>query len=94
MLFLLKCRVIFLGDKHQLPSVEAGQVLADLLPTEDPLYSEPFLNSVKQLVRPEIYESMAIESSVQESALQDKVVLLTKSYRSAEEILELSCGLM
>ncbi|MCH2204392.1 MAG: exodeoxyribonuclease V subunit alpha [Lentisphaerales bacterium] len=85
-----ECRVIFLGDKHQLPSVEAGQVLTDLLPTEAPLYSEAFLSSVKQLVRPEIYESMVIQSSAQESALQDKVVLLTKSYRSAEEILELS----
>jgi len=30
-----KTRLIFLGDKHQLPSVEAGAVLADLIPQEE-----------------------------------------------------------
>ena len=39
----LRTRVILLGDKDQLPSVEAGAVLADLSPTVDSPFSDHFV---------------------------------------------------
>ena len=34
-----KCRVFIMGDKNQLPSVEAGSVFAELLKIQDIVYS-------------------------------------------------------
>lgn len=38
-----RTRVILLGDKDQLPSVEAGSVLADMRPTDDGAFADHFI---------------------------------------------------
>ncbi|MCM8531323.1 MAG: exodeoxyribonuclease V subunit alpha [Lentisphaeraceae bacterium] len=80
------CKVIFLGDPHQLPSVEAGRVLADLLPDTGLSFSDEFLNEVKQVSG----DLNDIQNTANSNLLTNKVIKLTKSFRSEQRILELA----
>ncbi|MCM8535112.1 MAG: exodeoxyribonuclease V subunit alpha [Lentisphaeraceae bacterium] len=80
------CKVIFLGDPHQLPSVEAGRVLADLLPEEGTSFSEHFVDKIKLVSS----RANQIQNTETPNLLTDKVVKLTKSFRSEQKILELA----
>lgn len=73
-----ECRVILLGDRNQLASVEAGAVLGDLCTAADPdSYSEAFC---------ELYDRVGAENLVSgcaadQAALSDCAVELKYSYR-------------
>lgn len=73
----LSTKLIVLGDKDQLSSVEAGSVLGDICSDSDNHFSE---NTSK------IIEEFGLKSTVSNSAnaLNDNIVLLTKTYRSKE----------
>ncbi len=74
-----RCRLILLGDKDQLSSVSAGSVLSDLC-QQTGQYSATLVQHVKQLggdVIP-LYDGV-------NSAIQDSVVVLQKSYRFKED---------
>lgn len=70
-----RARLILLGDKDQLASVEAGNVLGDLCGEEHgPAFSPALATRLRPLARlPEIAEGAA--------PIEDSVVLLTRSYR-------------
>ncbi len=80
-------RVLFLGDKDQLPSVDAGAVLADLIPQNCPItYSA---GTVTHLA--EILPGVELPEPGDElNELSDRVVILNASYRSEQRILELA----
>lgn len=68
-----KCKLILLGDKDQLASVEAGSVLGDICHKSDSKFSKLSLNQLDS-------EVQLIENS-SKNALNDNIVLLDKSYR-------------
>lgn len=70
-------RLILLGDRHQLASVEAGSVLADICGHhEHPGYTDPLVTRVAELSNTNLPRRCSDEFS-----MQDSVVELTKSYR-------------
>ncbi|MFT5131499.1 MAG: exodeoxyribonuclease V alpha subunit [Rhodothermales bacterium] len=81
------CRLILLGDKDQLPSVDAGAVLADLMPRDaQSVYSPSLRANVKALLgdAPPAIPGQA------KRPLGDHVVLLRHSYRSERHILDVA----
>ncbi len=70
-------RLILLGDKDQLASVEAGAVLGDLCENAQRGFSADFQSQLTKFI-PEINELSTLD---QISNLQDAVVLLKHSYR-------------
>jgi exodeoxyribonuclease V alpha subunit len=77
-------KLVLLGDKDQLPSVEAGAVLANLVPSEiQPSYSDA--------LRAQLAESCPdLERTARPGArpLQDVLVILERNYRSQPDIQE------
>ncbi|WMY97131.1 MAG: exodeoxyribonuclease V subunit alpha [Arsenophonus sp.] len=85
-----KARVIFLGDKDQLSSVEAGAVLSDLCNFQKLGYSR---KKVKQLTKITGYNlSEFISDTDNKLKIKDKICFLKKSYRfnSKSSIAQLS----
>lgn len=75
----LNCRMILLGDKDQLASVEAGAVLGELCAdAEKGLYSKKHQQTIYKLSGELIPDAM---TSVNGSQLHNSVVMLRKSYR-------------
>jgi len=72
------CRLILLGDRHQLASVEAGCLFSDLCGRDLPAWSDPVRDALTDLTgyRP--------ERGVENGPLADCVVLLQTSYRFRE----------
>lgn len=79
-----KTRLIFIGDKDQLASVEAGSVLGDIC-DRDVLhgFTGPFLKKVRQITGEKIEAGM--QTADGNSRMQDSIVVLQKSYRFAAE---------
>ena len=74
-------RLILLGDKHQLASVEAGTVLADIcgpIRVEGLQVSAPFAEQLQTLAGVQVGESVA---KVARAGPQDAIVQLNKGYR-------------
>jgi hypothetical protein len=100
-----RTRVVFLGDRDQLPSVDAGAVLADflrLLAPEDqpPLYSREVLSIARETL-PDFSAAAVDAFQVMERAgadpngasrgrLTDHIVQLTESFRSGDAILKVA----
>ncbi|VAW85753.1 Exodeoxyribonuclease V alpha chain [hydrothermal vent metagenome] len=74
-----RCRLILLGDKDQLSSVSAGSVLSDLC-QQTGQYSAALVQHVEQLGGDVIPLCDGVNS-----AIQDSVVILQKSYRFKED---------
>ncbi len=74
-----QARLILLGDKDQLASVEAGAVLADIC-GEAPGFSEDFRKKLLQLTGEQIPPSAGAVST-----LADAVVLLQRSFRFEQD---------
>jgi exodeoxyribonuclease V alpha subunit len=81
------CRLILLGDKDQLPSVDAGAVLAELMPRDaQSAYSPSLRANVNALLG---HAPTAIPGQGNRP-LGDHVVLLRHSYRSERHILQVA----
>ena len=76
-------RLILLGDKDQLASVEAGAVLGDICDTGNAHnYSRRFCINLKKITG---YEIMSHEDADEASSIQDCIVQLPKSYRFVKD---------
>jgi exodeoxyribonuclease V alpha subunit len=75
-------RLILIGDKDQLASVEAGSVLGDIC-DRDVMhgFSAPFVNRIKELTGQEVEHG--VQTADAQSGLQDAIVVLQKSFRFA-----------
>ncbi|MDE1331012.1 exodeoxyribonuclease V subunit alpha [Vibrio aestuarianus] len=71
-------RLILLGDKDQLASVEAGAVLGDICSFLDYGYSRSHSQQLSQLTG---YQSLTLNVHTQESHVSDSLCMLQKSYR-------------
>ncbi len=79
----LYARIILLGDKDQLASVEAGAVLGDMCDTGSVHgFSKPFRDVVQKVTG---YEVHAIHGGDAGAGIQDCVVELHKNFRFGEE---------
>jgi exodeoxyribonuclease V alpha subunit len=77
-----KARLILMGDKDQLASVEAGSVLGDICDRNVTHgFSAPFVNQLKEVTGENI--EPGIKAMNGESGLQDSIVVLQESYRFA-----------
>ena len=77
-----KARLILMGDKDQLASVEAGSVLGDICDRNVTHgFSAPFINQLKEVTAENIEQG--IKALNGESGLQDSIVVLQESYRFA-----------
>ena len=74
-----KTRLILLGDKDQLASVEAGSVFADLCQKPENGFRQETADLIKQLMT---QTDLPVKK---QSILNDSVLYLTKSYRFDEE---------
>lgn len=81
----LQTRIILLGDIDQLPSVEAGQVLRDLLPKK---MTTPFSSETKQSLKKLLDINIKTEEDL--TPPTDYTVKLQKSFRSNSNILNLA----
>lgn len=79
-----ECRLVLIGDKDQLPSVDAGAVLADLLP-DTPAFSPQFTSLLSATT------GITLESGGT-GRFRDRVVFLTESYRSEVSILRFAAA--
>jgi len=85
-------RLVFLGDQFQLPSVQSGAVLADLMPPVSmlSLNTQSFLDRLNQLW-PDNSQPMATHTpAVDEQLLTNKVTILAVSKRCEPHIASLS----
>ncbi|MCK5845742.1 MAG: ATP-binding domain-containing protein, partial [Victivallales bacterium] len=97
------CKLLLLGDQFQLPSVDAGAVLADLMPAIDskPWFTAKFADAVKREfpdnmdkftseTRDEAAASMLVPEGGETDMMTDHVTVLEVSKRFQKEIAELS----
>lgn len=78
-------KLILLGDAQQLPSVEAGAVLADLAPVDRELHYSPTMAAMVQEMLP---SAPALPVTSESTALlTDRVVRLVRSHRSGPDIM-------
>lgn len=71
--------LLFLGDKNQLPSVDAGAVLSDLLSDTEPLYSRDILTAVAKT-----YPKLSQLKLGENHAAVDRIALLQTINRQKE----------
>lgn len=69
------CRMILLGDKEQLSSVEAGAVFGDLCELIEQGYSQSYVAMIKELT------GYQLSATNDQALFADSVCLLQKSYR-------------
>ncbi|MGD8468406.1 MAG: exodeoxyribonuclease V subunit alpha [Desulfobacterales bacterium] len=75
-----KARLIIIGDKDQLASVEAGSVLGDICDRDSMhSFSAPFKNQLAELTGENL--DPIVPAAKVEYGLQDSIVVLPKSYR-------------
>jgi len=72
------CRLILMGDHHQLPSVEAGNVFADLCGDGDSAHSPDTVDTLQQLLKLDFPRS-----PVAPNAIKDAYTRLSINHRQA-----------
>lgn len=92
-----KCVLILLGDRFQLPPVEAGAVLGDLTSgfdreAGDSLSAATVLD-VKKIMAPGLETDIEAAAGSAAHVLRDRAVILTSSHRSAQAIQELALAI-
>ena len=86
-------RLLLLGDKDQLPSVDAGAVLANLMATsETPGYSRSFCKELAELFADLRQSPVApvADPDGRGNRLQDAITVLERNHRSQAEIQEVA----
>ena len=73
-------RLILLGDRNQLASVEAGSLFADLCGSGEPAWSASLCDHVRQLTG-----AVKLAETVAATPMADSVVLLRTSYRFSDK---------
>jgi len=76
----ISARLILLGDKDQLVSVEAGAILGDVYAEAEPGFSPDFARRVQEITG----EKLPAVANPAAPAIQDCLVHLTRSYRYPE----------
>jgi exodeoxyribonuclease V alpha subunit len=98
------CKLLLLGDQYQLPSVDSGAVLADLMPPIDsePTYTAEFAEALAERAIPEPMDKLTIETKKSilnrltrsitptPGAMTNRVTVLEVSKRFQKDIAELS----
>ena len=98
------CRIMLVGDMHQLPSVDAGAVLGDLTGSFStipgyPSLSTPVFSWIKEVTAQIIADGDSDEKSdmtvpgadtEKKETLTDHAIILTRSYRCAKAIITLA----
>lgn len=82
-------RIIFLGDKHQLPSVDAGAVMGDLLPTTaTPEFTQKIIDDLRALTTndEEVLPAQKMVAAATPGSLTNHIMLLTKSQRFSGQL--------
>ncbi len=79
-------RLILLGDKNQLPSVEAGAFLASFVPADTQTSFSPDLRGQLARLLPNLDLAPDLFSWPVSSRLQDVLVVLEENYRSQRDI--------
>jgi exodeoxyribonuclease V alpha subunit len=83
---LPETKLILLGDKDQLPSVEAGALLANLIPADGcPRYSAELVKAVTRLL-----PDFDIKPNATPYPLRDVLVILEENYRSEKRLQEIA----
>ena len=80
-------KIVLLGDKDQLPSVDAGAVLAELIPYGDEVYYSDAVKKELIKISPD-FKKIPVLKPASTSGLTDRIVILKRSYRSDEKILK------
>jgi exodeoxyribonuclease V alpha subunit len=84
-------RLVLIGDRNQLPSVDAGAILASLIPGEGNVYlSGQTLSSLKEIPSLKKKASELEKFGTTERSLPGSFLSLTKSYRSVSSIQRVS----
>lgn len=78
-------RLILLGDKEQLSSVEAGAVFGDLCEQRNNGYSQQYIDRIKQLTGYHLDSSKSIKVNSGSPSIADSICLLQKSYRFSNQ---------
>jgi exodeoxyribonuclease V alpha subunit len=79
-------RLILLGDRHQLASVQPGSVLADICPTEImSSFSHDFQQHISELTDSSFEPDFTTEKTTTSCSLEDSFVELVHSYRFGPE---------
>ncbi len=73
-------KIIFIGDKNQIPSVDAGAVLADLVPAD---FEESFSDAILKVLN-------GYKKTKNIHKTTDRIVLLEKCYRTNFDILKIA----
>ena len=79
-----KTRIILLGDRHQLASVEAGSLFADLCGTGEAGWSSQLCTALERLIEhSDVSSSVSLQAAEETSgnALADSLILLRTGYR-------------
>ena len=85
------CRIILLGDKDQLPSVDAGAVLSNLIPEKNNIFYSPEFSEFCKNIFPDLQNSQHLNQNNRcAPKLADTIIILEKSYRSDRAILEIA----
>jgi len=90
--------LILLGDQNQLPSVDAGAVLGDItqaygyaesLEGNIPTLSEPVFDRLAAILSLNLEKDL-ICKDLRKTAMTDKLIVLTKSFRSQKDIIDIA----
>ena len=92
-------RLIFMGDRDQLPSVEAGAVLGDIIPRVEgdggasdftPEFSPSTIDVARAIGILDAVDSDAVQYAIGTGLMADAVVMLTRSYRTRGNVTTLA----
>ena len=85
-----RCRLVLMGDRNQLPSVEAGAVLSDLVPEKAGIPDADTLELLREVLPEDYHEGLEMPGQDGKWAMGRGIALpvtiLEHSYRSSTEI--------
>jgi exodeoxyribonuclease V alpha subunit len=89
-------RIVFLGDQHQLPSVEAGAVLGDLIPAAaQPEFTPDMISALRKLIDSTGAQDIHLPTVPNTDAgpLTNRIMLLSQSRRFSGRLAETAAAI-